>query len=319
MRKVETLVKFVFENWIFKNNPDEPFTWDSGIMSPVDANFSQIMNYPYIRALILEMLSIKITEKIEGGLAFDAVIGTSTAGIWIGKLIAEKFYKPFVILKDGKAFEEPQYAGIKIPYPHDCDLIISGTPFGISQAISLANQKGVPMGYIRREPKNHGEKVKIEGNPTGQNAFVIDFFRNASQEGQIKTILHENNIAIAGMWTECISPKAYDLNGKNILIIDDLISTGGSLLKEAEVAIGLGARVLCAASIFTYCFEESTRNASKLGIDHMVSALNIHDIMKVGINNNFIKKEDELLLKNFFVNPYNWYEIYHPDKQLNGC
>lgn len=324
MRNKETLAKSLFEKGIIKINPDEPFTWASGIKSPIYTNFRQTMSYPDIRVLIQWMLSNKIAEKIASGLTFDAVIGTSTAGIWIGKLIAEIFHIPFVILKDGNAFEEPKIYGLINEAIHiiahgKIDMIISGCPLGISNTISLAQSRMIPMGYVRQKPKNHGEKAKIEGNPTGQNAFVIDLYEDEPQENQIKELLAESKITVSGGWSEHVIPKLYDLKDKNVLIVEDLISTGGSLFKEAEVAIKLGAKVVCAASIFTYNFPESSQKIKELNIHNTVHALDIHDLMEVGISENFIKKENELLLKSFFSNPYNWYEINHPGGQINGC
>lgn len=52
-------------------------------------------------------------------------------------------------------------------------------------------------------------------------------------------------------------------SGQNVVVIEDLISTGGSSLKAVEALREKGCLVKGMAAIFTYGFEESVQNFKK--------------------------------------------------------
>ncbi|GGG90017.1 orotate phosphoribosyltransferase [Paenibacillus radicis (ex Gao et al. 2016)] len=140
--------------------PNEPFTWTSGIKSPIYCDNRLTMSYPAIRDLIAEGFAAVIRENYPDA---EVIAGTSTAGI-----------------------------------PHAA---------WVSQKLNL------PMVYIRDKAKGHGKQNQIEGK---------------------------------------IQP------GQKVVVIEDLISTGGSSLKAGLAVREAGAEVLAVLAIFTYQFESAS-------------------------------------------------------------
>ena len=151
-------------------SPDEPFTWASGIESPIDCDNRLTMSHPEVRRLIARGLAEQIREQFPDA---EVVAGTATAGI-----------------------------------PH---------------AAWVSEELNLPMIYIRSKPKGHGRGNQIEGE------------------------LRE---------------------GAKTVIIEDLISTGGSSLTAAAAAKEAGADVLGVASIFTYGLDRAEANFKEAGLPH---------------------------------------------------
>jgi orotate phosphoribosyltransferase len=141
--------------------PNDPFTWTSGIKSPIYCDNRLTMSYPEIRDLIAEGFATLIRELYPDT---EVIAGTSTAGI-----------------------------------PH---------------AAWVAQKLNLPMAYIRDKAKGHGKQNQIEGR---------------------------------------IVP------GQKVVVIEDLISTGGSSLKAALAVREAGAEVQSVLAIFTYQFESAVQ------------------------------------------------------------
>ncbi|GAB1306159.1 orotate phosphoribosyltransferase [Bacillus sp. FSL R5-0820] len=140
--------------------PDEPFTWASGIKSPIYCDNRLTLSYPEVRGDIAEGLKDLILTHFEGA---EVVAGTATAGI-----------------------------------PH---------------AALAADRLNVPMCYVRSKPKAHGKGNQIEG---------------------------------------AISP------GQKVVVVEDLISTGGSVLEVVAALEEEGCDVLGVVAIFTYGLPKAT-------------------------------------------------------------
>lgn len=136
MSIAQDVAKSLLDREAVKVKIDPPFSWVSGIKSPVYCDNRKMIGFPEERKLIVEGFKKMIEEK---GVEFDVIGGTATAAI---------------------------------PW-----------------AAFLAHELNVPMIYIRPEKKDHGAGKQIEGH--------LD-------------------------------------EGKKVLIIEDLISTGGSSVKAAE-------------------------------------------------------------------------------------
>ncbi|RIX59307.1 orotate phosphoribosyltransferase [Paenibacillus nanensis] len=149
--------------------PNEPFTWTSGLKSPIYCDNRLTMAYPAIRDLIAEGFATIIRERYPDA---EVIAGTSTAGI-----------------------------------PHAA---------WVSQKLNL------PMAYIRDKAKGHGKQNQIEGR---------------------------------------IAP------GQKVVVIEDLISTGGSSLKAAQAVREAGAEVCAVLAIFTYQFENAARSFAEEGFE----------------------------------------------------
>ena len=78
-----------------KLQPNNPFTWASGLKSPIYCDNRILLSYPEIRSLVIDALK----EKAELFEAFDVVAGVATAGIAHGALLAEAMQKPFIYVR----------------------------------------------------------------------------------------------------------------------------------------------------------------------------------------------------------------------------
>jgi orotate phosphoribosyltransferase len=79
-----------------KLNPQEPFTWASGIKSPIYCDNRIILSYPSIRNYIVSELA-KPIETLFG--KPDAIAGVATGAIGIGAIIADYLGLPFVYVR----------------------------------------------------------------------------------------------------------------------------------------------------------------------------------------------------------------------------
>lgn len=90
--------------------------------------------------------------------------------------------------------------------------------------------------------------------------------------------------------------------GKNVVVIEDLISTAGSSLEVVDILKEAGANVLGIASIFTYGLEKGQirlRNANV--INHSLS--NFETLVRVASEEKYISKEDISKVLKFQKNP----------------
>lgn len=92
---------------------------------------------------------------------------------------------------------------------------------------------------------------------------------------------------------------------ENILVVEDLISTGGSSLQVAEVLREEGKNVLGVIAIFDYGFELARQNFLNHGV-RCTAITNYDTLIQVAMEHNFIREEDVRLLIEWRVDPQNW-------------
>ena len=184
--------------------PDEPFTWASGIKSPIYCDNRLTLTAPEVRTLIETSLAEKVKEL----------------------------------------------------YP-ECEVLMGTSTAGIAHAAITAHMLDMPMGYVRSGAKDHGRQNQIEGKL---------------------------------------------LPGQKVVVIEDLISTGGSVLEVVDVLREAGAEVLGVVSIFTYGMQK--------GLDRMAAAnvvntslTDFDTVCEVAAEIGYIKAEDIERLKKFRANP----------------
>ena len=187
--------------------PTTPFTWASGIKSPIYCDNRIIMGYPIIRQSI-------------------------------AKNLAEL---------------------IKINYP-DVEVIAGTATAGIPHAAWVADILELPMVYIRSAAKKHGRGNQIEG------------------------VIHD---------------------GQKMVIIEDLISTGGSVLEAAEAAKREGADVLGIAAIFTYELAAGIENFEHANLPFK-TLTNYSTLINTAIETNKIEENQRDLLEEWKKNPQKW-------------
>jgi len=94
-------------------------------------------------------------------------------------------------------------------------------------------------------------------------------------------------------------------SGQSVIVIEDLISTGGSSLQAVSALRETGANVKCLAAIFTYGF--SVADTSFKQANCPVFALSNYEyLLKQACADNYIREEDLAVLSKWRENPENW-------------
>ena len=184
--------------------PEEPFTWASGIKSPVYCDNRLTLSDPEVRADVEEGLAQLIKENYPEA---EALMGTSTAGI--------------------------------------------------AHAAITAHLMGLPMGYVRSGHKDHGRQNQIEGRLE---------------------------------------------KGQKVVVVEDLISTGGSVIEVVDVLREAGAEVLGIVSIFTYGMKKGLDRLAAADVKN-ISLTNFDVIAEVAAEDGYIRPEDVQRLIKFRDNP----------------
>ena len=184
--------------------PQEPFTWASGIKSPIYCDNRLTLSYPHIR------------NQVEQGLAEN----------------------------------------IRKYYP-DCEVVAGTSTAGIAHAALVADILGLPMCYVRSSAKDHGRNNQIEGKVE---------------------------------------------KGQKVVVVEDLISTGGSVIEVVNVLREVGAEVLGIASIFTYGLQKGIERMQEAQVKN-VSLSNYDALVEVAVEQDYIKAEDVKKLQAFQKNP----------------
>lgn len=90
--------------------------------------------------------------------------------------------------------------------------------------------------------------------------------------------------------------------GQRVVIVEDLISTGGSVIEVAEALREAGADVLGIVSIFTYGMQKGIDRLAEKGLRN-ISLTNFDVTVKVASEEGYIKAEDQERLIRFRNNP----------------
>lgn len=188
-------------------NPDQPFTWASGLKSPIYTDNRLTISYPEVRQAIFNGMVEQIKLHFS---AADVIAGTATAGI-----------------------------------PH---------------AAWVAQNMELPMIYVRTKPKDHGQGKQIEG------------------------VLKE---------------------GQKVVVIDDLISTGGSVLNAVRAVNNAGGKVIGVVSVFTYDLLAAEQNFMANGLKYY-SVTDYMTLIKVAKENNQISTDHLKSLQEWRKDPLSW-------------
>ncbi|VTS30003.1 orotate phosphoribosyltransferase [Streptococcus dysgalactiae] len=95
------------------------------------------------------------------------------------------------------------------------------------------------------------------------------------------------------------------LKGQKMVIIEDLISTGGSVLDAAEAAKREGADVLGVVAIFTYELPKASQNFEEAGVQ-LITLLTYSDLIQVAKEKGYITADGLQLLQKFKEDQENW-------------
>lgn len=184
--------------------PEEPFTWASGIKSPIYCDNRLTLTAPEVRTDVENALAGLIREKYPNA---EVLMGTSTAGI--------------------------------------------------AHAAITAHILNLPMGYVRSGAKDHGRQNQIEGKLE---------------------------------------------KGQKVVVVEDLISTGGSVIEVVNVLREAGADVLGIVSIFTYGMKKGLERLAEANVEN-TSLTDFDCVIRVAAEQGYIKHEDVERLTAFRNNP----------------
>ena len=205
------VAKALLEIGAVKLQPKDPFTWTSGLRSPMYCDNRMLISHPKAYELVVDAF-VDIIENGGGeGLEFNFLAGTSTAGI---------------------------------PW-----------------ASFLAYDIESPMVYVRSKPKGHGAGKMIEGD----------------------------------------LPE-----GSHVLVVEDLISTGGSSVATVEALREEGkGTVTDVLAIFTYNFEKATTRFAEVNVNSW-PITNVQILTDVAVEMGKITAEEQEMVLAFTRDPQAW-------------
>lgn len=201
---MKEISKILLEIGAVSLSPQEPFTWASGIKSPIYCDNRLILSYPKQRDEVENGLTNLIKENYP---EVEYIMGTATAGI-----------------------------------PH---------------AALIADKLNLPMGFVRSSNKDHGKQNKIEGKIQ---------------------------------------------KGAKTVVIEDLISTGGSSIEAAMALEEAGFDVIAIVAIFTYQLDSANENFKDVKYE-LQTLTNFDELSEVAVENGIIDKEDIDKIRNWRKNP----------------
>lgn len=191
-----------------KLNLEQPFTWSSGLKSPIYCDNRISLSYPAERTFIKSELTSLVKTYFEG---VQGIVGVATAGIPQGALIADALNLPFI--------------------------------------------------YVRSSPKGHGMENIIEGKI-------------------------EKNI--------------------KLVVVEDLVSTGGSSLKAVNAIRNAGMEVLGMVAIFSYGFEKAEVNFKNSGTK-LYCLSDYEHLLQQAIDKKHISSKDLEQLRSWRISPDTWF------------
>jgi orotate phosphoribosyltransferase len=194
-----------------KLSPAKPFTWASGLKSPIYCDNRVTLSHPEVRTFIAQSFADEINNKFKN---CDVIAGVATGGIAHGALVAEKLGLPFV--------------------------------------------------YVRSEPKKHGLSNLVEG--------------------EVKS-------------------------GQSVVVIEDLISTGGSSLKAVIALREAGCEVKGMSAIFTYGFSQAENNFKNANCN-LFTITNYLRLIEAALAENYITNAEMATLRQWRENPTLWSENF---------
>lgn len=294
--------------------PNDPFQWASGYRMPIYNDNRKHLRYPENRNLITEGFKKIIRDNY---IKVDMITGTSTSGIAPAASLAQELNVPIGIIEGGWVNVYTQeriksylnlVAQLIDSKKVDYDVIVSTCPGSIIPAIFAANNKNLPFAYVREKQKEHGLKQQIESTiKENDKVLLLDFYGNESYLERAKNAVKEKGGKVIKSLTLDIGDEREEpnLKGKNILHIEDLVSTGGSCIEEMKVWKGNSAIIDNALTIFSYDFPESLELFENNGID-LKSIFGYDKLLLTALEEGEINEQQHEMLKDWRSTPFEW-------------
>lgn len=93
--------------------------------------------------------------------------------------------------------------------------------------------------------------------------------------------------------------------GQKVVVVEDLISTGGSSLKAVEAVRNAGAEVLGMVAIFTYGFPNAIDNFVKANVS-LITLSNYNALIELAVETGYVQPEQVEVLKKWREAPDKW-------------
>lgn len=93
--------------------------------------------------------------------------------------------------------------------------------------------------------------------------------------------------------------------GQKMVVVEDLISTGGSVLDAVAAAEREGAVVLGVVAIFTYELEKASKRFAEAGVK-LSTLTNYSELIEIAQKTDYVTADELELLKKFKANQENW-------------
>ncbi|GEJ29438.1 Orotate phosphoribosyltransferase [Flavobacterium psychrophilum] len=93
--------------------------------------------------------------------------------------------------------------------------------------------------------------------------------------------------------------------GQNVIVVEDLISTGNSSLLAVEALRNEGANVKGMAAVFSYGFQVATDNFANAKVD-LFTLSNYESLLELAVAKEYITKKEQNLLQEWRKNPSEW-------------
>ena len=93
--------------------------------------------------------------------------------------------------------------------------------------------------------------------------------------------------------------------GQNVVVVEDLISTGNSSLVAVDALRNAGANVKGMVAIFTYGFEVAETNFKKANVN-LYTLSNYQNLLNLAVNKKYITESEQEALKEWNVSPSTW-------------
>ena len=92
MKIEKTVAKNLLDIQAVSLQPNDPFTWASGIKSPIYCDNRLVLSFPEKRSVVVQGFVELIQKEYAEA---EVIVGTATAGIPWGAMVADKLEKPF--------------------------------------------------------------------------------------------------------------------------------------------------------------------------------------------------------------------------------
>ena len=99
--------------------------------------------------------------------------------------------------------------------------------------------------------------------------------------------------------------EGYLESGQNVVVIEDLISTGNSSLNAVDALKEAGAVVKGMVAIFSYGFEVADKNFEKKNV-RLATLSNYDSLLEQALDSSYINEEELITLNDWRKNPSEW-------------